>query len=134
MPQILEILESLHGATVFSTLDLKSRYWQLDMEPDSIPKTAFLTPSWLYEFLCLPLGLKHSAASIQKLMEIVLKDLKRECCFGYTDDIVFYSKGEAERLEHLSQVFSCLQKADLTLNLKICNLVQRSLIFFGHVV
>lgn len=134
MPQILEILESLHGATVFSTLDLKSGYWQLGMEPGSIPKTAFVTSSGLYEFLRLPFGLKNSAASFQRLMEIVLKDLKGECCFVYIDDIVVYSKGEEEHLEHLSQVLSCLQKAGLTLNLKKCNLVQRSLIFLGHVV
>lgn len=67
-------------------------------------------------------------------MEFVLKDIRGKCCFVYIDDIVVYSKNEQEHLPHLDQVFNCLQQSGLTLNLKKCNLVQRSLTFLGHVV
>ncbi len=134
MPQIQEILKSLHGASIFSTLDLKSGYWQVEMEPESISKTAFVTSAGQFEFMRLPFGLKNAAASFQRLMEYVLKDIKEKCCFVYIDDIVVYSKNEEEHLQHLRQVFNCLHQAGLTLNLKKCNLVQRSITFLGHVV
>ncbi len=134
MPQIQDILEPLHGATVFSTLDLKSGYWQLEMEADSINKTAFVTSTGLYEFLCLPFGLKNAAASFQRLMEQVLRKVKGKCCMVYIDDIVVYSKNISEHLQHLQQVVTCLHRAGLTLNLKKCNFIQKSLSFLGHIV
>lgn len=134
MPQIHDILESVHGAAVFSTLDLKSGYWQVEVDPESIHKTAFVTQSGLYEFLRLPFGLKNSAASFQRLMEFVLKDQKGKNCFVYIDDIVVYSTSEQEHLNHLREVLQCLHKAGLTLNLQKCNLMQKSLKFLGHVL
>lgn len=129
MPQIQDILESLHGATVFTTLDLRSGYWQLEMEADSIQKTAFTTSSGLYEFLRLPFGLKNAAASFQRLMEHVLRELKGKCCMVYIDDVVVFSKNKQDHLQHLHQVFSCFHKVGLTLNLKKCNFIQKSLMF-----
>lgn len=115
-PQILEILDSLHGASVFSNVDLKSGYWQVDMESNSINKMAFFTSSDLYEFLRLSFGLKNATAVFRRLMEIVLKDFKRKHCFVYIIDIVVYSRNEAEHLVHLLQVFNSLKEAGLTLS------------------
>lgn len=118
MPQIQDVLDSIHGASVFSSLDLKSGYWQLDMDHDSILKTAFVTSSGLYEFQRLPFTLKNAAASFQRLMEYVFRDLKGKCCMVYIDDVVIYSKDEQEHLQHIQQVFHCLFKSGLALNMK----------------
>lgn len=93
----------------------------MELEPESIHKTAFVTSSGLFEFL-------------QHLMECALREIIGKCCFVYIDDIVVYSMDENEHLLHLGQVFRCLHQTGLTLNLKKCNMMKKSLTFLGHVI
>lgn len=61
----------------FSTLDLAAGYWQVEMEPTSIEKTAFTTHEGLYEFSVMPFGWP---ATFQRLMQTVLEGLTPQCC------------------------------------------------------
>lgn len=104
MPQIQDTFESMYGASIFSTLDLKSAYWQVLMDEDSIPKTAFVTKNAQYEFMCLSFGLRNSAATFQRLMNTVWRDCLGKFCFVYLYDIVIYSKKIQEHFEHTKQL------------------------------
>lgn len=132
MPQVHEILDSLYGAVYFSTLDLRRAYWQIEMDPNSISKT-FVPQNHQYEILWLPFGLKNSAATFQWLMNTMLAYFIGKICIVYIDDIVIYSWDILTHLQHLQQVFACLQSIWFTLNLKKCQLCQCSLSFLGHV-
>lgn len=122
MLQIPEILESLHGAAVFSILDLKSGYWQVAMSPESIPKTAFVT-KMNNKFFRLPFGLKNAvAATFERLMTDLLREEIGKSCFVYIDDIVVYSSNVSSHLQPLQRVFAIPEAARLTVNLKKCNL------------
>ncbi len=59
---ISDILDQIGNSTIFTTLDLKAGYWQIEMDEESIPKTAFRCHRGLYEFLRLPFGLKNGPA------------------------------------------------------------------------
>ena len=102
LPQIEESLDCLNGSCIFTSLDLKSGYWQVLMDEDSIPLTAFTVgPLGFYKCLWMPFGLTNTLATFQWLMESCLGDLHLQQCIIYLDDIIIFSKMVDEHLERL---------------------------------
>ena len=81
---------ALRGAKIFSTLDLRSRYFHINLDEESKAKTAFLTPFGKYEFNSVPFGLAQAPAYFQQLISMVLQDC-RDFVMAYLDDIVIFS-------------------------------------------
>ena len=132
LPSIQEIFDSMDGASIFSTMDLTSGYWQIPVEKDSIPKTAFTTHRGNYEFVRMPFGLKNAPAIFQRTMNHTLYDLIGKCCFVYIDDIVVFSKTPQEHAEHLKLIFERLKQVDLKLKRKKCFFGLETLDLLGY--
>ena len=134
MPLVAETLDALSGTHYFTTLDLKSGYWQIELDPSAREKTAFVTHNGLYEFLVMPFGLTNSGASFQRLMEHILRGLEYRFALIYIDDIIIFSKSIEEHLTHLKEVFRRLREANVKLNPKKCSFVKQKVEYLGHVV
>ena len=116
LPQIDKTLDSLQGSQWFSSLDLKSGYWQVKMDEQSKPLTVCTVgPLGFYECKRMPFGLTNAPATFQRLMETCLGDLNLHWCIIYLDDIVIFSKDLASHLERLDAVFWKLEEAELKL-------------------
>ena len=97
VPRIDDILDRLQKSRVFSTLDLKSGYWQVKLDSDSIPMTAFSTPDGHYEFLKLPFGIRNAPADFSRLMREIFGKLS--FVEIYIDDITVHSKNLEEHID-----------------------------------
>ena len=121
LPNIQDVFDSLSGATIFSTLDLKSGYWQMPMHKDSIAKTAFTCHLGLFEFTRLPFGLTNAPAIFQREVSKALSGLLGKVCLVYIDDIVVFSQTPEQHAKDLEIVFSHLKKVGLQVKASKCD-------------
>ena len=135
IPRIDDLLDALHGARWFTTLDLKSGYWQIPNQDQDKEKTAFRTSSGqLFEFNQVPFGLCNAPATFSRLMDSVLAGLHWETCLSYLDDIIVFAASLEEHLARLQQVFERLRHAQLKLGAEKCTFVAKEVSYLGHQV
>ena len=134
LPRIDDCLDCLSGARCFSTLDLQSGYWQLDVQEEDRPKTAFITRGGLYEYVTMPFGLCGAPATFERYMELVLQGLQWRTLLVYFDDVIVYGRNHQEHMDRLGEVFNRLAKAGLKLKPSKCDLLQEEVGFLGHIV
>ena len=133
LPRIDDLLDALHGAKWFSTLDLKSGYWQVPIAEQDKEKTAFRTSSGqLFEFNQVPFGLCNAPATFSRLMDRVLAGLHWETCLFYLDDIIVFSSTWEEHLARLREVFERLRHAKLKLGAAKCTFAAKEVSYLGH--
>ena len=133
LPLIDDILAQLDKSKYFTTLDLKSGYWQVAMDPSDQEKTAFACHKGLFEFNVMPFGLTNAPGVFQQLMATVLEGLEHFST-AYLDDIIIWSSSAEEHIRHIQQVFSRLRNHDLKLKLKKCSFFSTETNYLGFII
>lgn len=132
LPRIDVCLDAMAGAAWFSTFDLRSSYYQVEMDESSKEKTAFICRGGQYQHVRMPMGLCNSGATFQRLIDIVLTGLSYDVCMAYIDDIIVYSRTLEEHFARLRTVLARLVSAKLKIKVSKTFLLQRSVSFLGH--
>ena len=92
LPRIDDVFDLLHGPKYFSTLDLASGDWQIEMDDSSKEKTAFIVDNNLFEWNRFSFSLTNAPGTFQRLMNYVLRSVIGKICLVYLDDIMVFFK------------------------------------------
>ncbi|UYV74255.1 hypothetical protein LAZ67_11002642, partial [Cordylochernes scorpioides] len=133
IPRIDDVMDTLQGSKYFSAIDLRSGYWQVEIEEKDKEKTAFTTTHGLYEFNVMPFGLCNAPATFERNMDNVLGNLRWQICLCYLDDVIIYSSDFPTHLKRLEAVLKCFSESNLKLNDKKCRFAFEELEILGHI-
>ncbi|UYV69897.1 hypothetical protein LAZ67_7001124, partial [Cordylochernes scorpioides] len=134
LPLLQDIFDRLHGAKYFTTLDVAWGYWHVQMHPESVPKTAFVTNDGHYEFLVMPFGLKNAASTFQKIIQRVIGTLLWKGVCVFQDDIIIYSSSFSQHMNLIKQVFEKLLEYNIKLKFNKCSFAQSEVKYLGHII
>ena len=134
LPRIDDLFDQLKGASVFSKIDLRSRYHQLRIKDTDVHRTTFRTRYGHYEFLVMPFGLTNALATFMDLMNHVFQPYVDQFVVVFIDDILVYSKDWENHDTHLRVVLETLRKERLYAKLSKCEFWLREVSFLRHIV
>jgi hypothetical protein len=118
----------------FTSIDLRSGYWQIILSLLSREKTAFSTWYGHYEWNVLPFGLSNAPGAFQRRMNKVLQLYLDKFCIVYLNDILIFSKTEEEHERHVRMILQALNRAGMILNLEKCKFFRNRVRFLSHII
>lgn len=135
LPLMEDVIESLHGYKVYSSIDLRNGFYHVDVEESSVKYTSFITPDGQYEFVKAPFGLCNSPSIFQRYINMVFHEAKQNKLLNlYLDDVMIPATDEEDNLKKLRKVFEIAAENGLIINFEKCKFLQRKITFLGFVI
>lgn len=132
IPRIDDIFDQLSQAEYYTTIDFKSGYFQVGLDPKDRPKTAFSTRDQHFQFTVLPQGVTNGPPAFQRIVSKILGPTRWQYSLAYLDDVIIYSPTFNEHVIHLDDILNRLNQANFRLNVDKCHIAQTSINYLGH--
>ena len=130
--KIEEIFDDLEGSAIFTTLELFSGYWHVQMADKCKEMTTFVCRFGTFQFEVMPFGLMNAPSTFQRMMDQLFQGLS--FARVYLDDVVVFSKSAEEHISHLLQVFKVIAMSGLKLKISKCSFAQSQTRLLGHII
>ena len=134
LPRIDDLMDQLHGAAVFSKIDLRSGYHQILVKGKDVEKTTFRSRYGNYKYVVMPFGVTNAPALFKDYMNQIFWPFLDKFFVVFIDDILIYSRTHEEHAEHLRIVLGILREKQLFAKLSKCDFWMREVQFLGHVI
>lgn len=134
LPNLEESFSALAGSNWFSVMDLKSGYYQIEMNETDKAKTAFVCPFGFWEFNRMPQGITNAPSTFQRLMEKCMSDIHLKEVLVFLDDLIVFADTLEEHETRLIHVLNRLREYGLKLSPDKCKFFQTSVRYLGHIV
>lgn len=132
MTSIEDVEPQLKDATVFSKIDLRQAYHQIELDEKSHEITTFWTHMGLFRYKRLVEGLKCAPEMFQRILENVLTGLTG--VFNYLDDLLVYGSDQKDHDANLKAVLHRLREHGLEINHEKSCFAKSEVTFIGHVI
>ena len=130
-----EIFDKLNGNKYFTTIDFCAGYWQVPMNDDDIPKTAFTTSFGSFEWTVMPFGLTNAPATFQRWVNDLINSNNLEnFAAAKIDDVLVYSKTFDDHLVHIKKLLEACKRSNARLKLAKCEFAKPEVIFLGNLI
>ena len=134
LSRVDDIFDTLSGVRYFTSIDLASGYWQIELDEDARAKSTFTAYNGLYKFVRMLFGLRNAPGMFQRIKQMVMSGLEWKNCFVYLDDILIASKTFSEHVQHICEVFERLCAAGLRLKPKKCLFLRDEVPYLGYLI
>ena len=132
IPRVDDTLDKLRKGNVYSLFDMKSAFHQITVHRDTIPLTAFVTASGLFEFLKLPMGSAAAPGWFCKVINEVIKGLHSVA--SYMDDLIVFDTDPASHVASIRSMFERLREHNLKLTPPKAVIGATGADFLGHTI
>jgi hypothetical protein len=133
IPNKKDLLQKLHSAFIFSKFDMKSGFWQIQIDPKDRYETAFIVPIGQYEWNVMPFGLKNAPSEFQRIMNDIF-NAHSKFYIVYIDDVLIFFTFHKSTFQTSTYILSYCKKNGLVVSKTKISLFQTRVPFLGHYI